>query len=203
MRQCRFKYPLSIVNQALDVLGPRLLIGYDIGCKLSVTVSSSRLASKFASSRSRLCVDAFHAYTHNYACQDKNHPNGIQGVGLEDLSTMERIFSSSNQLASVVRYSSAYNRRAFIDLFFRQWDEDRYLNLGKMLFDNYRQALDIISNDGFALEQAKLSLGIGDVDLQAWRREQSEYLTTLGDESEWDVHAIAYVELLHKLRDAR
>ncbi|KAH0833454.1 hypothetical protein J3R83DRAFT_12573 [Lanmaoa asiatica] len=72
-----------------------------------------------------------------------------------------------------------------------------------MLFDNYCQALRIIKDDGFALEQAKISLRVGDKDLQVWRVEQSKYLDTLGQESEWDAHAVAYVEMLQKLREAR
>jgi hypothetical protein len=45
-------------------------------------------------------------------------------MGLEDLETLERVFSSSNQLAAVTRYMSKYCRRVFIDLFFKQWDAD-------------------------------------------------------------------------------
>lgn len=200
---CSFKYPLSIVSQALDVLGPQLLIGYDIGCKLAQTISSSSLATKFAENEFRMCVDAFHGYTHNYACQDINHPNIIEGIGLEDLAMMERIFSHSNQLAPIICYASAYNRRMFIDMLFRQWDEDKYLNLSNMLYGNYKQALRIIQEDGFALQEAKHSLGIDDGDIKAWRAEQSEYLRTCTQEPEYDIHAVAYVEMLQKLRDAR
>ncbi|KAH7904203.1 hypothetical protein BJ138DRAFT_1239965, partial [Hygrophoropsis aurantiaca] len=198
-----FKYPLSIVNKAVDTLGPRLLIGYDVGCKLAITIEESSIAGKFRQSQSRMCVDAFHGYTHKYICQDTNHPNVIEGMGLEDLSTMERIFSSSNQLASVTRYASAYNRRVYIDQYFRQWDEDKYLNLGYMLYRNYIQALDIIEMESVALQEAKVSLNIGDGDLETWLAEQSAYLATLGHETEWDVHAVTYVELLQKLMSAR
>ncbi|KAG1781307.1 hypothetical protein EV702DRAFT_1177559 [Suillus placidus] len=175
-----FKYPLSIVNQALEVLGPRLLIAYDIGCKLSTTIATSSLSSKFAVSNSRMCVDAFHRYTHNYACQDQNHPNGVEGAGLEDFGTMERIFSSSNQLAS-----------------------NRYLNLKQMLYKNYVQALKITTNETLALDHAKQSLGINDNDVRNWRAEQTQYLEMCGQESAWDVHTVAYVELLQKLQAAK
>ena len=37
-------------------------------------------------------------------------------MGLEDLEGMEQIFSGSNQLATVVRYATGYQRRLFIDL---------------------------------------------------------------------------------------
>ena len=58
-------------------------------------------------------------------------------MGIEDLETLERIFSFSNQLAAVMRYASAYHRQVFIDLFFKQWDEEKYQNLGLMLYNNY------------------------------------------------------------------
>ncbi|KAF9530494.1 hypothetical protein CPB83DRAFT_748578, partial [Crepidotus variabilis] len=123
------KYPLAIVDQALNVLGDRLLVGYDIGCSFSKTVANSQLGSKFKASRSRFCVNAFHGYSHNFTCQKENHPNVIKGIGIEDLETLERVFSASNALASVTRNMSAYRRRVFIDLFFKQWDADKYANL--------------------------------------------------------------------------
>ncbi|KAG2359427.1 hypothetical protein BDR07DRAFT_1452399 [Suillus spraguei] len=189
-----FKYTLTIVSKALNVLGPQLLIGYNVGCKLATTISSNEC---------HMCVDVFHGYTHNYACQDINHPNVIEGIGLEDLATMERIFSHSNQLAPIIHYASAYNCHVFIDMLYHQWDEDKYLNLSNMLYSNYKQALCIINKDGIALQKAKHSLGISNRDIKVWQSKQSEYLRTCGQEPEYDIHAVAYVEMLQKLRDAR
>jgi hypothetical protein len=187
---------------ALNLFGEDLLIGYDIGCSFSVTLGNSSLGPKARDLRSRCCVNAFHGYSHNFACQSKNHPNIIQGMGLEDLEGMERIFSSSNQLASITRYASAYRRRLFIDMFFRQWDEDRYLNLATWITNNYIQALDIINENEVALEDAMESLGIGGTaQLDEWQREQVEFFETIGLEPEWNVHAMAYVERLQELQD--
>ncbi|KAG9311960.1 hypothetical protein JVU11DRAFT_7229 [Chiua virens] len=161
-----FKYPLSIVGCALDMLGPCLLIGYDIGCKLTTTIKSSPLATKFEDSKNR------------------NRPNIIEGVDLKDLSTMEHIFSASNQLTSVTRYATTCNCRLFINMYFWQWDKDKYVNLGKMLYNNYPQALCIVNDSGLALQQAKISLQIDDKDIQAFQVKQSKYLETLGLESE-------------------
>jgi hypothetical protein len=83
---------------------------------------------------------------------------------------------------------------------FRQWDEDKYLNLATMLRNNYYQALEIIQRDGRLLEEGKLSLGITDEDLELYKVEQEEYFQTLGDEPESRVQNIAYLELLQKLR---
>ena len=121
-------------------------------------------------------------------------------MGLEDLETLERVFGSSNALAPVTRHASAYRRRLYIEMHFKQWNEDKYLNLATMLTNNYRQALEIVKTDGRAVEEAKLSLGVTDDDMEAWKVEQEEYFSTLGDESEGKVLAIAYVELLQKLR---
>jgi hypothetical protein len=61
----------------------------------------SSLGVAFATSGSQFCVRVFHGYSHSYPCQLEFHPNVIAGARLEDLETMERLFSSSNALASV------------------------------------------------------------------------------------------------------
>jgi hypothetical protein len=190
-----------MVSKAMEVFGSHLLIGYDIGCVFGGTILSTSLGAKFQESGSRTCVNAFHGYSHNYECQCKNHPNNIVGIGLEDLETLERVFSSSNALAPVTRYASAYRRRLFIEMHFKQWNEDKYSNLATMLRNNYRQALDIINNDGHALDEAKRSLNVTDEQLDSWTVEQQEYFQTLGDEPQSKVQFLAYVELLQKLRN--
>jgi hypothetical protein len=189
-----------MVAKSMDTFGPRLLIGYDIGCVFGKTILSTSLGAKFQESGSRTCVNAFHGYSHNYKCQCKNHPNNITGMGLEDLETLERVFSSSNALAVVTRYASTYRRRMYIEMHFKQWDEDKYANLATMLRNNYYQALKIIQDDGRGVDEAKRSLGVTDEEMDSWKVEQEEYFLTLGNEPESKVRAIAYVELLQKLR---
>ena len=104
----RAKYPLTIVAHALPILGPRLLVGFDIGCSFLATLDSSSLSNEFQGTSSRCCVNTFHGYSHNYSCQVRNHLNNIEGMGLEDLEGMERIFSGSNQLATMIQYATAY-----------------------------------------------------------------------------------------------
>ena len=198
----RSKYPLAITAQALQTLGPCLLQGYDIGCVFKKTIASSSLGTKFEESKSHCCVNVFHGYSHNFACQTKNHPNVIEGMGLEDLETMEQIFSSSNQVAAVTRYSSAYHRRVFIDMFLQQWDDDKYQSLASMLYNNYRQALLIIDIEGSAVEETAHALGISLSDLEAWHHQQVDFFATIGQESPWDIHAVTYVELLQDLDSA-
>ncbi|THG92889.1 hypothetical protein EW026_g8177, partial [Hermanssonia centrifuga] len=193
------KYPIAIVAKILEVFGSDTCGGYDIGCSFNTTLANSSLGPDFKRLQSTMCVNAFHGYSHNFACQTVFHPSRIIGMGLEDLETMERIFSSSNQLAAVTCHASAYRRRNFIDLFFKQWDDDKYLNLGTMLYNNYVQALTIIQGEGVAMREAMRSLGIKDGDLEAWDKEECEYIQTLAQETEWDVHAMAYVEQLEEL----
>lgn len=193
---------MAIIAKVLDVIGDQTIGAYDIGCGFQSTIASSSLGPQFAALQSRMCVDAFHGYAHNYLCQTKNHPLGIQGAGLEDFGTTERIFSASNALASVIRYASRYRQHTFLDLFFKQWDDEKYANLGTMLYNNYRQALKITTVERLAFEEAKHSLNIQDGDLERWREEEVAYFGTVGREDESDVHAITYVELLQELRAA-
>ncbi|KAJ4501352.1 hypothetical protein C8R41DRAFT_749665 [Lentinula lateritia] len=195
------KYPLAIVAKALGVLPPRWLMGYDIGCSFGGTILRSSLGPEFAKQKCRTCVNAFHGYSHNAACQQKYHPLNILGMGLEDLETLERLFSSSNQLAPLIRYMTAYRRRVFIDIFLQQWDQEKYQNLATMLHNNYVQALNILEDEAKALQADLLAKGITIEDLETYFVEESNHLKEIGKEAEGDLHAVAYVELLQRYRE--
>ncbi|KAG6895482.1 hypothetical protein C0992_001058 [Termitomyces sp. T32_za158] len=123
--------------------------------------------------------------------------------GTIDRSSLGKLVSASNQVASVTRYMLKHRRRVFIDLFFSQWDADKYENLGNMLYNNYSQALKIINVDGPELEHAKEQLKVNEGELEVWRLEQKEYFSNLGKEPEEHVLKIAYVERLQELREAQ
>ena len=97
----RAKYPLAVVHRVITILGAYLALGYDIGCAFEKTIATSSLGPSFSASLSRCLVNAYHGYTHNYACQCKTHLIVVEGVGLEDFETMEHVFSSSNEVAGV------------------------------------------------------------------------------------------------------
>ncbi|EMD33855.1 hypothetical protein CERSUDRAFT_55723, partial [Gelatoporia subvermispora B] len=194
------KYPLAIVSKVLQLFGPAGLLGYDIGCDFEQTVKQSSLGPLWEKLRWRCCVNAFHGYSHNFRCQTRYHPNNILGMGLEDLETLERIFSASNQLAAIIRYASRFRRHVAIAMFYKQWDEDKYANLALMLYNNYVQACEIIRTESQVVAEALESLGISEADLEKWYVEEAEYFATLGEEQPWDVHAMAYVELLQESR---
>lgn len=78
-----------------------------------------------------MVVNAFHGHAHERRCQLRNHPLYIKGVGLEDFEICERVFSSSNAVAVLIRHASYFHWIQFMDLHFRQWDKDKYFELSE------------------------------------------------------------------------
>lgn len=196
------KYPLAMVAKSLDTLEEKTASAMDVGCGFKVTVSKSSLASSVAEKEIAFLVNAFHGYSHNFLCQLRNHPSIFKGVGLEDFETLERIFSASNALASIIRFASPYRRRLLIDAFFRQWDTDKYANLGTFILHNYVQALDTLENDTRALAESMQSYNVSHEDMDRWEKEQAEFFSELGKEPEAQSKQVEYVELLQELAAA-
>ena len=192
---------MAMVAKAIAVfLYIKIIWGYDIGCVFEETILRSSLGAAFKELGWRFCVNAFHGYSHSYTCQVHHHPNCIEGLGLEDLETLERIFSGSNALAPIIRYASRYRRLALLTLYFRQWDHEKYSNIGQMLYNNYVQALNIIETQQPALDDALRELGITMDDLRSYIAEERNFFATLKDEDEKNLQAISYVEALQELR---
>ena len=63
------KYPLAMIAKIIETHEPNTIGGYDIGCSFESTVKKSSLGGLFAEKNSRLCVNAFHGYSHSYLCQ--------------------------------------------------------------------------------------------------------------------------------------
>ncbi|KAF8447614.1 hypothetical protein L210DRAFT_3609890 [Boletus edulis BED1] len=196
------KYSLAAVNQVLEVCGKNQGIGHDIGCASKSTVASSSLGPKAAELNLQIVVNAFHGFAHNRTCQLDNHPLYLRGFGNEDLETCERIFSSSNSTAPLIRHASYFHWKQFIDLHFDQWDQDKYLELGKFLIDNYRQALRIIDQYTKQLQAFKRTTGFTDEDFEQWYNEEKTYLHDCAKEPKGTALAVEYVELLQKFQFA-
>ncbi|KAI1787603.1 hypothetical protein LXA43DRAFT_1098138 [Ganoderma leucocontextum] len=165
----------------------KVLVGFDIGCVFQTTLGNSSLGAKFKAGGSRV----------------QHHPNVIEGIGLEDLETLERTFSKSNELAAVTRFASAYRRRALIHMFFQQYDGEKYTALGSMLYDNYLQALEIIHDHTPKLVESLRVLEVDLSTLRVWETEERNYFKTLRDETSEDLFAVAHVEGLQELRTLR
>ncbi|TFK79319.1 hypothetical protein K466DRAFT_505734 [Polyporus arcularius HHB13444] len=196
------KYALAMASRVNAKIPGKKMIGYDIGCAFEETVLHSILRAAFEESGSRFCVPAFHGYSHSYNCQVQYHPNAIEGVGLEDFEESERVFNRSNELAIITHHASRFRRHLAINMFFRQWDHERYASIGEMLYNNFVQASDIIGS-AHGLDQSLQSLELTDADLTRFETEEREYFATLQDEDPANVHTIAYVEALQALQKAQ
>ncbi|KAG1791119.1 uncharacterized protein HD556DRAFT_1445641 [Suillus plorans] len=197
------KYALATTNKILDVYRPNGATGYDIGCSYQTTVNASSISAKARSHQHQFIVNSFHGRAHNHRCQLRFHPLYRRGLGLEDLETCERVFSGSNTVAPVIHHASYFHWLQFVDLHFRQWDADRYLELSKFLYNNYKQALAIVNDLTPAVEELKLALKITDVDFEHWNAEELDFLESMAEESDEDVEAMAYVEALESLMRAQ
>lgn len=132
----RAKYPLCITAWILEVYGPDALLAFDIACSFEVTVKNSPLLrDKVKASRLQFVVNAFHGWAHNRLCQLQYHPLYRKGLGLEDLETLERVFSSSNTVARTVRHATQFHWLQAMDLHYRQWDEEKYQELSAYIFE--------------------------------------------------------------------
>ncbi|OCH88551.1 hypothetical protein OBBRIDRAFT_734191 [Obba rivulosa] len=191
------KYPLAVVNHILDVHQHNCGCGYDIGCAFAETAKNSKLLGpKVAEYGMQFVVCAFHGYAHNQLCQLVNHPLYLSGYSIEDLEGMERVFAASNTVARGIRYASRFHYTQSLDLHFQQWDEDKYTELSRFLYNNYRQCLQIVEDFSVDVSHLKNSLKIDDTAFEAWLSDERHFLKNLKDEPEERVLECAYVQAL-------
>jgi hypothetical protein len=130
----RSKYPLAVVEILLEVFGPDLGDGYDIGCKFRTTLDRSKLGPRARELNFKTLVGAFHGHAHNRMCQLSFLATYVKGMGLEDLEGCERFFSKSNALASSLRYASVFHRQQKMIEFMKHMDTfETYPNLSQCL----------------------------------------------------------------------
>jgi hypothetical protein len=122
-----------MISCLLEVLLEGLGLGYDIACSFTTTLMNSSLGGKARELSLHMVVPAFYGHAHNWLHQLGFHILMSECFGLEDLETCEHVFSGSNAVAQLTWHATAFHRCQFIDLYFRQWDEDKYATLGKFL----------------------------------------------------------------------
>ncbi|TEB22436.1 hypothetical protein FA13DRAFT_1641384, partial [Coprinellus micaceus] len=66
-------FPCLLSIPLTKVLGKRLLIGYNIGCAFEGMIKSTTLGKRFIKLFSQCCVNTYHRYAHNFACQHLEH----------------------------------------------------------------------------------------------------------------------------------
>ncbi|KAF8479455.1 hypothetical protein JB92DRAFT_3277834 [Gautieria morchelliformis] len=194
------KYPLAMVSKLLSVLPQQIGLGYDIACSFTSTLMSSSLASKACTAGLKMVVPAFHGHAHNRLCQLGFHILMSPGFGLEDLETCERIFSSSNAVARLTRHATPFHRRQFIDMFLRQWDAEKYENLGKFLLNNYRQALQVLEEMPVRIKALMSGRQVSEACFATWLQDERDYLESKKTEPDTDV--LANVSAIRKLWEA-
>ncbi|KAI6015478.1 hypothetical protein BKA83DRAFT_4465568 [Pisolithus microcarpus] len=175
------KYALTVTSKLLDAFSSDLGGGYDIGCQFKTTLASSILGERAQSLNYTSLVNAFHGHTHNRLCQLDNLMTYVEGLRLEDLEGCEHTFSKSNALAPSTCYASIFHRRQAIMCYFEHNDEmEVYANLTKFLLNNYKQALDLLSNGRVTLEQLMCELGVSDPTIfRQWLDEEQPAEETL------------------------
>ncbi|KAG1906182.1 uncharacterized protein F5891DRAFT_1125610 [Suillus fuscotomentosus] len=195
------KYPLAVVSKLLNVFGTNLGGGYDISCQFKTTLDRSSLGPLTRSKHHTCLVGAFHGHAHRRLCQLFSLTTYTKGLGLEDLETCERTFSKSNSLASALRYASIFHRQQAIDSFFEHNDDfEVYANLSDFLYNNYKQALDILDDGNAALPKLMQDLKVVDVStFERWLEDEKAYLVGLTREPEEETLQMEYWQRLVNL----
>ncbi|KAG1730167.1 hypothetical protein EDD22DRAFT_1011782 [Suillus occidentalis] len=197
------KYPLAVVSKLLDTFGDGLGGGYDIGCQFRTTLNNSPLGPRARSLHYTSLVGAFHGHAHRRLCQLDHLARYVPGLGLEDLETCERTFSKSNALAPTTRYTSIFHRQQAIASYFEYNDEyEVYANLSDFLYNNYKQALDIISDSHVTLPKLMHDLNLTHESIfEDWLTEEKTYLQGLRTEPEDETLQMEYFQRLINLEN--
>ncbi|KAG2126906.1 hypothetical protein DEU56DRAFT_958995 [Suillus clintonianus] len=175
------KYPLAVVSKLLDVFGSNLGGGYDIGCQFKTTLDNSSLGPLARSMHHTCLVDAFHGHAHRRLCQ---------------------LFSLTTYIkASALRYASVFHRQQSIDTYFEHNDDfEVYANLSDFLYNNYKQALDILNDGDATLPNLMRDLKVTDKTVfEHWLEEEKVYLQGLTREPEVETLHMEYWQRLVSL----
>ncbi|KAH7914663.1 hypothetical protein BJ138DRAFT_999608 [Hygrophoropsis aurantiaca] len=199
------KYALAVVSKMIDTFGSDLGGGYDIGCQFSTTLANSSVGLRALENHHTCLVPAFHGHAHKRLCQLLHLALYIKGLGLEDLETCERTFSKSNALASALRYSSIFHRQQGIATYFEHNDNfEVYQNLSNFLYNNYKQALNILYDGQNTLPQLMHELGItSEAVFEQWLEEEKVYLQSLRSEPEEETLQMEYLQKLVNLMSSK
>jgi hypothetical protein len=106
----RSKYPLAILHYLLELFGDDQALVYDIGCAFKVTAKKNPILWPLLDAKKvHFFVPAWHGWSHNHKCQLQHHPLHVEGLGLEDCETCERLFSYTNHASRVLRLTTKYH----------------------------------------------------------------------------------------------
>ncbi|KAJ7265306.1 hypothetical protein C8J57DRAFT_1230307 [Mycena rebaudengoi] len=155
------KYPLAMVDALLDVFGPKLGAGYDIGCGFETMIKNNPLGPQAKAMQLKCLMGEFHGHAHNRKCQLEYLVNYVPGMGLEDLGR--------DTIATWLAHHDTF---------------EIYANLSKFLVNNYYQVITVLNTEDslkFTMEQQ----GIQDVLEFPWRlAKELELLVNLKTQKE-------------------
>ncbi|KAL0564021.1 hypothetical protein V5O48_018033 [Marasmius crinis-equi] len=182
------KYPLAVLHAFLEAceeearaMGDKapqglLGVGYDLGCKIRMTITESPLRALAEAQHLMMLVGILHGHAHRRLCQLAYLLLYVLGAGMENCEGCERYFSKSNALASVTRHASRFHRRQAITEYARHHDNlEVYANLSKHLHGNYKAALKIRETELVVVDEMKKA-GIDVETTFRWLKEEEEYL---------------------------
>ncbi|EGO28311.1 hypothetical protein SERLADRAFT_405901 [Serpula lacrymans var. lacrymans S7.9] len=195
------KYPLAVVAILPDVFGEGLAGSFDINCKFKTTLWNSPLGPQACTLNHTCLVGTFHGHAHRRLCQLNHLAMYVEGLGLEDLEGCKCAFSKSNALALSVQYASIFHQKQAINTYFEHNDLfEVYYNLSMFLYNNYKQALDILATGPVNLAKAMQELQIVEKGMfESWLQEEETYLTSLCKEQVEETHQMEYWQKLAKL----
>ncbi|KAF8515264.1 hypothetical protein BU17DRAFT_76911 [Hysterangium stoloniferum] len=153
------KYPLAVVAKLLQVFGKDLGCGFDIGCRFKTTLARSPLGPQAKELNYTSLVGGFHGHAHRRLCQLVHLATYTKGFRLEDLEGSIKTYFKYND------------------------DMEVYQNLMTFLYNNYKQALDVINSGPTALSQVMQDLQISNFNVfEEWCEEEKIYLEWLSKE---------------------
>ncbi|KZS94709.1 hypothetical protein SISNIDRAFT_409261 [Sistotremastrum niveocremeum HHB9708] len=180
----KFKYPFAVLNELLDLLPGPILIGYDIGCGVSQSAHDSRiLGPRLMNALTRFVVGLFHGGGHARSCGIDWSPLYVKGAGLENFEGCEHVFSQSNAVARCTRLASRFHRQQLIYRYFRNWNEERYIESSQFILRRYKDAIAILNTHPSLLADAMAHAQITDTaQFDIWLKEESDYLNRDDDD---------------------
>ncbi|KAH7908745.1 hypothetical protein BJ138DRAFT_1203757 [Hygrophoropsis aurantiaca] len=189
------KYPLASVKKLLDVFGDDILYGYDIECALDKLLQRCSFATQVKAKRCVGCVPAFHGFGHNRYCQLYHHSKYKIGAGKEDFESCERVFAETNALAPETRNATEFHRHQAYDEHFVFMDMDKYASLSTFIYNNYIQALSIISTATAFLSTSQDAAGLRPEDWEADLEDERKCLQRLHDKKGETTTEVDYLDL--------
>ncbi|KAG2059913.1 hypothetical protein BDR06DRAFT_613352 [Suillus hirtellus] len=129
----------------------------------------------------------------------------VTGLGLEDLEGCEWTFSKSNMLAPATHYASVFHHHQAILGYFEHNNEfEIYHNLTMFLYNNYKQALDILYDGQTVLPHLMQELSVTDEsELKAWLENERAYLLSRTHEPEQETLQMEYWQKLVNLSTSK